>query len=59
MKKNIDERIKELLEHFGVTDELVIDEEAKEHVLLALSSKDIAKVYIDTEQGLCIDFYGD
>ena len=40
-------------------DNFIIEDEAKGPVLAALSSEDILSVYIDKEQGLCINFSGD
>ena len=58
-EKSIDDRIKELLLYYGVREAFEIEDEAKEHILNALSADDVARVYIDEENGLCIDCYGD
>lgn len=55
----LDERLKEKLKLWGVPDNFFIEDEAKGPLLAALSSDDILSVYIDKENGLCIDFSGD
>lgn len=54
----IDAQIEDKLNSWGIYN-FIIEDEAKEHVLNALNSKDIERVYIDKENGLCIDFFGD
>ena len=54
----IDAQIEDKLNSWGIYN-FVIEDEAKEHILTALNSKDIERVYIDNENGLCIDFFGD
>jgi hypothetical protein len=55
----LDERLKEKLKLWGVPDNFIIEDEAKGPVLAALSADDIQSVYIDKENGLCINYSGD
>ena len=56
---SIDEQLNEKLVQWNIPGEFIIEDEAKGPLLAALSSKDIERVYIDNENGLCIDFSGD
>lgn len=51
----ISKQLKEKLRHWGVPDDFYIEDEAKEFILTALSSEKISSVYIDDDNGLCID----
>ena len=55
----LDERLKEKLKLWGVPDNYIIEDEVKGPVLAALSADDILSVYIDKENGLCINYSGD
>jgi hypothetical protein len=55
----LDNQLMEKLKFWGIPGEFVIEDEAKGPLLAALNSKDIESVYIDKENGLCIDFSGD
>jgi hypothetical protein len=55
----LNERLNEKLKLWGVPDNFIIEEEAKPMVLAALSADDVLSVYIDKEQGLCINYSGD
>ena len=56
---SVDDKIKTLLLFFGITESVEIEEDAKEMILLALSQDDVEKVYIDKDNGLCIDYSGE
>ena len=55
----LDEKLKEKLKVWGVPDYFIIEDEAKGPVLAALSEDDVLSVYIDKENGLCINYSGD
>ena len=55
----LDERLKEKLKLWGVPDDFVVEDEAKGMILAALSDDDILSVYIDEENGLCVNYSGD
>lgn len=55
----LDEKLKEKLKLWGVPGNFIIEDEAKGPLLAALSADDIVSVYIDKENGLCIDYSGD
>jgi hypothetical protein len=55
----LDERLKEKLKFWGVPDNFIIEDEAKGPILAALSEDDVLSVYIDKENGLCINYSGD
>ena len=55
----LDEKLKEKLKLWGVPGEFIIEDEAKGPLLAALSADDIQSVYIDKENGLCINYSGD
>lgn len=52
-------RIHELLESFGVKDSIIIDNEAEDAILGALTAPDVEEVFIDHEGALVINFSGD
>jgi hypothetical protein len=51
----IAKQLKDKLKYWGVPDDFYIEDEAKEFILTALSSEKISSVYIDKDNGLCID----
>jgi len=55
----LDNQLMEKLKFWGIPGEFVIEDEAKGPLLAALNSNDVERVYIDKENGLCIDFSGD
>ena len=55
----LDEKLKEKLKLWGVPSNFIIEDEAKGPLLAALSADDIQSVYIDKENGLCINYSGD
>ena len=55
----LDNQLKEKLKLWGVPDNFIIEDEAKGPLLAALSADDIQSVYIDKENGLCINYSGD
>ena len=55
----LDEKLKEKLKFWGVPDNFIIEDEAKGALLAALSMDDVLSVYIDNENGLCINYSGD
>ena len=55
----LDNQLKEKLKFWGVPDNFIIEDEAKGMLLAALSADDILSVYIDNENGICIDYSGD
>ena len=55
----LDEKLKEKLKLWGVPDNFIIEDEAKGPILAALSEDDVLSVYIDNENGLCINYSGD
>jgi hypothetical protein len=55
----LDEKLKEKLKFWGVPSNFIIEDEAKGPLLAALSMDDVLSVYIDNENGLCINYSGD
>lgn len=55
---SIDDKIKKLLEHFNVIDNVEIEEDAKELILGALNRSDVIGVHVDDEGGINIEYYG-
>ena len=53
--KDVTTQLQEKLRQWGIPSDFYIEDEAKPVILMALSSENIAKVYIDDENGLCID----
>lgn len=56
---SIDDKIKNLLLKYNITEPIIIDrEEDKPMILMALSQTDIVSVKIDEENGLVIEYEG-
>ena len=51
---NIEEQLNEKLKFWGI-ENFEVEKEVHEIVLAALNAPDIVSVYIDDENGLCID----
>ena len=50
-------QLNEQLSHWGISlDNFYIEDEAKRHILTALTSDSVTGVYIDEENGLCINY---
>lgn len=55
--EEITKQLHEQLSHWGISlDNFYIEDEAKGHILTALTSDGVTGVYIDNENGLCIDY---
>jgi hypothetical protein len=52
-------KIYEILESYGVTEKILIDNEAEPAILNALMAPDIESVFIDHEGALVINYAGD
>jgi hypothetical protein len=52
-------KIYEILESYGVTEKILIDNEAEPAILNALMAPDIESVFIDHEGALVINYTGD
>lgn len=53
----ITKQLNEQLSHWGISlDNFYIEDEAKRHILTALTSDSVTGVYIDEENGLCINY---
>lgn len=52
-------RIYQILESYGITEKILIDNEAEEMIFTALHQPDIEEVLIDEEGALLIHYSGD
>lgn len=52
-------QIYQLLRSYGVHEKILIDNEAEDALLFALSENDIERVYVDEEGALMITYTGD
>jgi len=52
----LDEQLVFWLKYYGIPDDFMIEEEAKETVLQALSATDVQRVWIDKDNALIIEF---
>jgi Trk K+ transport system NAD-binding subunit len=50
------EQIYQRLESFGITEQIDIEDEAAEMILNALTSDDLAEVFIDEDGALIVEF---
>jgi hypothetical protein len=55
----VDTEIRDELNRWNIPGDFVIEDEAKQMLLLALQQPNIAAVYLDEEKGLCIDLFDD
>lgn len=55
----IDDKIKYLLLYYNVNKPINIEDNMKEMILSALNQNDINHVYVDEEEGLNIEYYGE
>jgi hypothetical protein len=54
--KYLDEQLKCWRTYYKIPDDFVIEEEAKETVLQALSATDVIRAYVDKDNALIIEF---
>jgi hypothetical protein len=59
IESDVRKKIYQLLESYGITEKILIDNEAEPAILSALMAPDIEAVFIDQEGALVINYAGD